>query len=215
MRSITPSTGSSSLRASKRLTHTAARKPSSQKATSNTKRNSTQQMKQDQGNGRSSIAGDPVLGSHGHFCQSRGESGERPRSCGDAWNWEAAWTPAKALGAMEGMASLLTPFAGKPDPNEPSAVAGVVFIGTYRGGAATPQPQLRQWFGYHTRLRHPRTRRLQLHPPEVRRYGATRDYRTSPSRSLLRCIPMAPFRVPDLCSSKDASLPATRRRPRR
>ena len=44
----------------------------------------------------------------------------------------------EGLGAMEGMASLLTPFAGKPDPNEPRPSPASVFIGTYRGGAQLP-----------------------------------------------------------------------------
>ena len=42
------------------------------------------------------------------------------------------------LGAMEGMASILMPFAGKPDPNEPPPVAGVVLVGTYHSRSQLP-----------------------------------------------------------------------------
>ncbi len=96
-----------------------------------------QQMKQDQGNGRSSIAGDPVLDPMGIFAKAEANRVNDPelRRCLELGS---SLDACEGLGAMEGMASLLTPFAGKPDANEPSAVAGVVFIGTYRGGAQLP-----------------------------------------------------------------------------
>ena len=40
----------------------------------------------------------------------------------------------EGLGAMEGMASILMPFAGRPDANEPSPVAGVVLSATFTAG---------------------------------------------------------------------------------
>ena len=91
-----------------------------------------QQMKQDQGGRRSSFAGDPVLDPTGMFAKAEAnrvndpvltrclELGETLDAC-------------EGSGAMEGMASILVPWAEKPDPNAPPPVAGVVFVGGYRG----------------------------------------------------------------------------------
>jgi hypothetical protein len=42
------------------------------------------------------------------------------------------------MGALEGMASILMPFAGKADANAPSPVAGVVLVGDYHSKAQLP-----------------------------------------------------------------------------
>lgn len=98
--------------------------------------NLQKQMKENPG-ARSSIAGDPVLDPTGMFARAEANRDKDPelRRClelGDSLD------ACEGLGALGAVATLLTPFAGKPDPNEPSPVAGVVLIGTYRGRSAPP-----------------------------------------------------------------------------
>ena len=94
------------------------------------------QMKQDQG-GRSSIAGDAVLDPMGIFAGAEANREKDPelRRCLELGGTLDA---CEGIGAMEGMASILMPFAGKPDPNEPSPVAGVVLIGTFHSRSQLP-----------------------------------------------------------------------------
>ncbi len=95
-----------------------------------------QQMKKDQGGGRSSIAGDPVLDPMGIFAGAEANREKDPelRRCLELGS---SLDACEGLGAMEGMASLLMPFAEKPDPNEAPPVAGVVFIGNYHSKSQT------------------------------------------------------------------------------
>lgn len=96
-----------------------------------------QQTKQDQGRGRSSIAGDAVLDPMGIFAGAEANREKDPelRRCLELGGMLDA---CEDLGAMEGMASILMPFAGKPDPNEPPPVAGVVLVGTYHSRSQLP-----------------------------------------------------------------------------
>ncbi len=89
-----------------------------------------QQMKQDQGGGRSSIAGDPVLDPMGIFAGAEANREKDPelRRCLELGG---SLDSCEGMGAMEGMASILMPFAEKPDPNAAPPVAGVVLVGTY------------------------------------------------------------------------------------
>jgi len=91
-----------------------------------------QQMKQDQGGGRSSIAGDPVLDPTGMFARAEANRVNDPalRRCLELGS---SLDACEGTGALEGMASILMPFAEKPDPNAEPPVAGVVFVGAYRG----------------------------------------------------------------------------------
>ena len=91
-----------------------------------------QQMKQDQGGGRSSIAGDPVLDPTGIFARAEANRVNDPvlRRCLELGG---SLDACEGTGALEGMASILMPFAEKPDPNAPPPAAGVVFVGVYRG----------------------------------------------------------------------------------
>jgi hypothetical protein len=96
-----------------------------------------QQMKQDQGAGRSSIAGDAVLDPMGIFANAEANREKDPelRRCLELGETLDA---CEGVGAVEGMASILFPFAGKADSNEPPPVAGVVLIGTYHSGSELP-----------------------------------------------------------------------------
>jgi hypothetical protein len=96
-----------------------------------------QQMKQDQGGGRSSIAGDAVLDPTGMFARAEANRVNDPelRRCLELGGTLDA---CEGMGALEGMASLLMPFAAKPDPNEAQGVAGVVFIGNYHSKSELP-----------------------------------------------------------------------------
>lgn len=91
-----------------------------------------QQMKEDQGGGRSSIAGDPVLDPTGMFARAEANRVNDPelRRCLELGS---SLDACQGVGALEGMASIMMPFSQKPDPNEPPPVAGVVFVGVYRG----------------------------------------------------------------------------------
>ncbi len=95
-----------------------------------------QQMKKDQGNGRSSIAGDPVLDPMGIFAGAEANREKDPelRRCLELGGTLDA---CEGIGAMEGMASLLMPFAEKADPNAPPPVAGVVLVGSYHSKSQT------------------------------------------------------------------------------
>ncbi len=90
------------------------------------------QMKQDQGGGRSSIAGDPVLDPMGIFARGEANRVNDPelRRCLELGE---SLDACEGAGALEGMASILMPFAEKPDPNQPPPVAGVVLVGAYQG----------------------------------------------------------------------------------
>lgn len=96
-----------------------------------------QQMKQEQGRGRSSLAGDAVLDPKGIFAGAEASREKDPelRRCLELGGTLDA---CEGLGAMEGMASLLMPFAPKADPNAPSPVAGVIFVGTYHSKSQLP-----------------------------------------------------------------------------
>jgi hypothetical protein len=96
-----------------------------------------QQMKQDQGGGRSSIAGDPVLDPMGIFANAEANREKDPelRRCLELGG---SLDACEGMGAMEGMASLLMPFAAKADPNEPPPVAGVVLVGSYHSRSELP-----------------------------------------------------------------------------
>ncbi len=91
-----------------------------------------QQMKQDAGGGRSSIAGDPVLDPTGMFARAEANRVNDPvlRRClelGDSL--EAC----EGVGVVGTMTSILVPWAEKPDPNAAPPVAGVVLVGGYQG----------------------------------------------------------------------------------
>jgi hypothetical protein len=96
-----------------------------------------QQMKQDQSGGRSSIAGDAVLDPTGMFARAEANRVNDPelRRCLELGG---SLDACEGIGALEGMASLLMPFGGKTDSNEPQGVAGVVFIGNYHSSAQLP-----------------------------------------------------------------------------
>jgi len=93
-----------------------------------------QQMKQDQGGGRSSIAGDPVLDPMGIFAKAEANRVNDPelRRCLELGG---SLDACEGVGAMQGMTSILMPFAEKQDSNAPPPVAGVVFVGSYQGKA--------------------------------------------------------------------------------
>jgi hypothetical protein len=168
-----------------------------------------QQMKQDQGGGHSSIAGDPVLDPMGIFAGAEANREKDPelRRCLELGGTLDA---CEGLGAMEGMASVLMPFAGKPDANAAPAVAGVVLIGTY--GSKSERPSLSFGNGSAT----------------IQGCGSLvaddRDYTLRKSGNTVQLVlanepepivvAMQPL-SPDLglCSSRDASLPATPPRP--
>jgi len=96
-----------------------------------------QQMKRDQGAGRSSIAGDAVLDPMGIFAGAEANREKDPelRRCLELGGTLDA---CEGVGAIEGMASILMPFAEKPDPNAPPAVAGVVLVGDYHSRSQLP-----------------------------------------------------------------------------
>jgi hypothetical protein len=96
-----------------------------------------QQMKRDQGAGRSSIAGDAVLDPMGIFAGAEANREKDPelRRCLELGGTLDA---CEGVGAIEGMASILMPFVEKPDPNAPPAVAGVVLVGDYHSRSQLP-----------------------------------------------------------------------------
>jgi len=96
-----------------------------------------QQMKQEQSGGRSSIAGDAVLDPMGIFAGAEANREKDPelRRCLELGGTLNA---CEGMGALEGMASILVPFGGKPDSNEPPPVAGVVFVGNYHSKSQLP-----------------------------------------------------------------------------
>jgi hypothetical protein len=95
------------------------------------------QMKKDQGQGRSSIAGDAVLDPMGIFAGAEANREKDPelRRCLELGS---SLDACEGVGALEGMASILMPFGGKPDPNAPPPVAGVVLVGNYHSRAQLP-----------------------------------------------------------------------------
>jgi hypothetical protein len=96
-----------------------------------------QQMKQEQSGGRSSIAGDAVLDPTGMFAPAEANREKDPelRRCLELGGTLNA---CEGVGALEGMASILMPFGGKTDSNEPQGVAGVVFVGNYHSRSQLP-----------------------------------------------------------------------------
>ena len=96
-----------------------------------------QQMKKDQGAGRSSIAGDPVLDPMGIFAGAEANREKDPelRRCLELGG---SLDSCEGMGAMEGMASILMPFGGKGDTNAPPPLAGVVLVGNYHSRSALP-----------------------------------------------------------------------------
>ena len=95
-----------------------------------------QQMKEDQGGGRSSIAGDPVLDPMGIFAKAEANRVNDPelRRCLELGS---SLDACEGVGAMQGMASIMMPFSEKPDPNAPPPVAGIVFVGAFQGRAGS------------------------------------------------------------------------------
>ena len=103
--------------------------------------NLQKQMKKDQGGGSGSIAGDPVLDPMGIFAKGEADRIKDPqlRRClelGDSLD------ACQGVGAIEGMASILFPFGGKDDKNEPPPVAGVMLVGTYHSRTDLPEISL-------------------------------------------------------------------------
>ena len=98
-----------------------------------------QQMKQDQGGGRSSLANDPVLDPMGIIARGQASMDNDPktRRCLElGGSLEAC----EAIGAVTGMAPLVVPGAGASDANAPPAVNGVVLAGDYH--SRTDHPSL-------------------------------------------------------------------------
>jgi hypothetical protein len=100
--------------------------------------NIQQQMKQEQGGSSGSIAGDPVLDPMGIFARAEANRVNDPelRRCLELGG---SLNACQGIGAMEGMASLLVPFAGKADANEPPPVAGLVLVGSYHSRTDLPE----------------------------------------------------------------------------
>jgi len=96
-----------------------------------------QQMKKDQGSGRSSIAGDPVLDPMGIFAAAEANREKDPelRRCLELGG---TLDSCQGLGAMKGMANLLTSFVGNTDANDVPPLAGVVLIGNYHSRSELP-----------------------------------------------------------------------------
>jgi hypothetical protein len=97
-----------------------------------------QQMKQEQGGSSGSIAGDAVLDPMGIFAKAEANRVNDPelRRClelGDSLN------ACQGEGALLGMASILMPFGGKADANEPPPLAGVVLVGYYHSRTDLPE----------------------------------------------------------------------------
>ena len=124
-----------------------------------------QQMKKDQGNGRSSIAGDPVLDPMGIFAGAEANREKDPelRRCLELGGTLDA---CEGIGAMEGMASLRC-LRRKADPNEAPCRRRRSHRQLSQQITA-PQPQLRQWLCNLTGLRIPRCRRPRLHSSKIR-----------------------------------------------
>ena len=121
-------------------------------------------------------------GSHGHIRQGEANREKDPelRRCLELGS---SLDACEGLGAMEGMASLLMPFAGKPDPNAPPPVAGVVFIGNYHSRSQLPSLSFGNWLlqPYRTAARwFPTTMTTLSESPE---HGAACHWRTSPNPS--------------------------------
>jgi hypothetical protein len=91
-----------------------------------------QQMKEDQGGGGNSIAGDAVLDPMGIFAKAEANRINDPelRRCLELGSSLEA---CEGVGAMQGMAGILVPWAEKPDQNAPPPTAGIVFVGSYQG----------------------------------------------------------------------------------
>jgi hypothetical protein len=99
------------------------------------------QMKQEQSGGRSSLAGDPVLDPMGIFANAEANRVKDPelRRCLELGE---SLDACEGAGAIEGMASILMPFAPKTDPNAPRPVAGVVLVGSYHSASNLPSLDL-------------------------------------------------------------------------
>jgi hypothetical protein len=93
-----------------------------------------QQMKGDQ---RSGIAGDAVLDPTGMFARAEANRVNDPelRRCLELGG---SLDKCEGIGAIEGMASLLFPFADKPAANAPSPVTGVVISGAFHSRTQLP-----------------------------------------------------------------------------
>ena len=100
-----------------------------------------QQMKQDQGRGSGSIAGDAVLDPMGIFAKAEADRVKDPklRRCLELGN---SLDSCQGLGAIEGMGSLLFPFAGQENKNELPPAAGVVLVGFYHSRTDLPEISL-------------------------------------------------------------------------
>lgn len=96
-----------------------------------------QQMKQDQGGGRSSLANDPVLDPMGLIARGQASMDNDPkmRRCLELGG---TLDGCEGLGAMTGMASLLLPGSGNDDSNAPPPLNGVVLAGTYHSRSELP-----------------------------------------------------------------------------
>ena len=96
-----------------------------------------QQMKADQGGGRSSLANDPVLDPMGLIARGQASMDNDPqtRRCLELGG---TLDGCEGLGALGGMASLMFLGAGDDDPNAPPPVNGVVLAGTYHSRSELP-----------------------------------------------------------------------------
>jgi hypothetical protein len=96
-----------------------------------------QQMKQDRGGGRSSLANDPVLDPMGLIARGEASMDNDPktRRCLELGG---TLDGCEGLGAMAGIASLLLPGAGDDDSNAPPPVNGVVLAGTFHSRSELP-----------------------------------------------------------------------------
>ena len=90
------------------------------------------------GSGSGSIAGDPVLDPMGIFAKAEADRIKDPelRRClelGDSLD------ACQGVGAIQGMASILFPFAEKEDKNAPPPVAGLMLVGMYHSRTDLPE----------------------------------------------------------------------------
>jgi hypothetical protein len=85
-----------------------------------------------------SIAGDPVLDPMGIFAKAEANRVNDPelRRCLELGG---SLNGCQGIGALEGMASILVPFGGKADANEPPPLAGVVLVGYYHSRTDLPE----------------------------------------------------------------------------
>ena len=170
-------------------------------------------MKQDQGAGRSSIAGDAVLDPMGIFAGAEANREKDPelRRCLELGG---TLDGCEGVGAIEGMASVLMPFVEKPDPNAPPPVAGVVLVGDYH--STSQLPSLSFGNGSAT-IQDCGSLVRQDHDYTLRKSGNTVQFvlANEPEPIVVTMQPDGTLSVRVLSSSKEASLRATPLRPRR